>query len=103
MSEPEFGVVLFPSTNWALKGESAAKRAGLEVKLIPTPRHLSSDCGTALRFLWVDRDRLLELFGERKVTYEHVSPLVRTAGPGSGGDRLRNQTNEMGNSSRGTK
>ena len=28
------------------------RESGLECKAIPTPRHLSSDCGTALRFPW---------------------------------------------------
>lgn len=44
------GVVLFHTTTSALRAEKILKRAGLEVKLIPTPRQLSSDCGIALRF-----------------------------------------------------
>ncbi len=47
-----FGVVLFYTTSAALKAEKALKAAGLEIKLIPTPRQLSSDCGMALRFDW---------------------------------------------------
>jgi hypothetical protein len=77
MSEPEFGVVLFPSTNWALRAEGVLKSAGLEVKLIPTPRHLSSDCGTALRFVWADKEPLIAVLTERKVTHELVAPLLR--------------------------
>ena len=53
MSETRrFGVALFHSTQSAIRAEKALKEAGLEVKMIPTPRHLSSDCGLALRFLW---------------------------------------------------
>jgi len=53
MSETQqFGVALFHSTQSAIRAEKALKEAGLEVKMIPTPRHLSSDCGLALRFLW---------------------------------------------------
>ncbi len=70
MSEPAFGVMLFYSTNWAIRAERIAVRAGLEVKLIPTPRHLSSDCGTALRFMWADREALITLLNEHKVAYE---------------------------------
>ena len=30
------------------------QRAGLKVKLIPTLREFSSDCGMALRFAWAE-------------------------------------------------
>jgi len=70
MKGSDYGVVLFYSTNWAIRAEKVAKRAGFEVKLIPTPRHLSSDCGTALRFRWEDKDKLTALLEEHKVTFE---------------------------------
>jgi len=47
-----YGIVLFYSTNAAFQLEKTLKKSGIEVKLIPTPRSLSSDCGTALRFPW---------------------------------------------------
>ena len=75
MSESEYGVMLFYSTNWAIRAEKVAKKAGFEVKLIPTPRHLSSDCGTALRFRWRDRDALATLLEEHKVALEEVAQL----------------------------
>ena len=46
----EYGVVLFHSTAHAIRAERVLQRAGLKVKMIPTPRQLSSDCGMALRF-----------------------------------------------------
>jgi hypothetical protein len=48
----EYGVVLFHTTSAALRAEKVLQRAGLAVKLIPTPREFSSDCGMALRFVW---------------------------------------------------
>jgi len=45
-----YGVVLFYTTSAAMRAEKVSKKAGLDVKLIPTPRQLSSDCGIALRF-----------------------------------------------------
>lgn len=48
----EYGVVLFHTTSAALRAEKVLQRAGLPVKLIPTPREFSSDCGMALRFSW---------------------------------------------------
>jgi hypothetical protein len=52
MTRPAYGVLLFYSTSWAVRAEKVLQGAGLEVKLIPVPRHLSSDCGVALRFEW---------------------------------------------------
>lgn len=44
------GIVLFHTTTSALRAEKLLIKAGLAVKLVPTPRTLSSDCGIALRF-----------------------------------------------------
>jgi hypothetical protein len=49
------GVVLFHTTSAALRAEKVLTKAGLKVKLVPTPRELSSDCGISLRFEWADR------------------------------------------------
>jgi len=71
----EYGVIVFYSTSWALKAEKAAKEGGFEVKLIPTPRHISSDCGTALRFRWEDREALLALLESKGVRIEGVHKI----------------------------
>lgn len=44
------GVVLFESVSHALRAEKLVKAAHIACKLIPVPRHLSSDCGVCLRF-----------------------------------------------------
>jgi hypothetical protein len=44
------GVVLFHTTHAVFQLEKALAEHGVPTKLIPTPRHLSSDCGAALRF-----------------------------------------------------
>ena len=46
----EYGVVLFHTTSAAMRAEKVLKNAGIAVKLIPTPRELSSDCGISARF-----------------------------------------------------
>jgi hypothetical protein len=71
----EYGVVVFYSTSWALKAEKVAKEGGFEVKLIPTPRQISSDCGTALRFRWEDREALLALLESKGVRIEGVHKI----------------------------
>lgn len=45
-----YGVLLFHTTSATLRAEKVLKQAGMRVRLIPTPREFSSDCGIALRF-----------------------------------------------------
>jgi hypothetical protein len=49
MEEHRYVVFLFPSVSYALKAEKILKAAGVAHKLIPVPRHISSDCGVCLR------------------------------------------------------
>ena len=44
------GVILFHSTSGALRAEKLLKKEGIAYKIIPVPRHLSSDCGVCIRF-----------------------------------------------------
>jgi hypothetical protein len=61
-----YGVVLFHTTSSAMQAEKVLEKAGLAVKLIPTPRQFSSDCGISLRFGWAD--------------YVQVDSLLRSTG-----------------------
>ncbi|HUW94605.1 MAG TPA: DUF3343 domain-containing protein, partial [Anaerolineae bacterium] len=45
MTDPEHSVFLFHSTSGAIRAEKLTLESGFKVKLIPVPRHLSSDCG----------------------------------------------------------
>ena len=45
-----YGVILFHSTSGALRAEKLLKKEGIVYKIIPVPRHLSSDCGVCIRF-----------------------------------------------------
>ncbi len=47
-----YGVVLFNTTSAAMRSEKVLKKEKFNIKLIPTPRGLSSDCGVAMRFDW---------------------------------------------------
>ena len=59
----------------AIRGESIAKDRDIVVKLIPTPRHLSSDCGIALRVEACDVDALKSVFEERCLEFDRVAPV----------------------------
>ncbi|MFC1461212.1 DUF3343 domain-containing protein, partial [Verrucomicrobiota bacterium] len=41
-------IVIFPSTHLALSAERAARAAGIPVKMIPVPRHISPDCNMGM-------------------------------------------------------
>jgi hypothetical protein len=41
-----------------MRAEKLLMKAGYSIKLIPTPREFSSDCGIALRFDWTDYEQV---------------------------------------------
>jgi hypothetical protein len=63
----EYGVVLFHSTAHAIRAEKVLQRAGLKIKMIPTPRQLSSDCGMALRFARPEEPRVAAVLDQNQV------------------------------------
>lgn len=71
----EYGVVLFPSTQQALRGEKVLKGAGLPVKLIPVPRQISSDCGICLRIPWETRAEVETVLSEAGLSFPHIVPV----------------------------
>jgi hypothetical protein len=69
------GVVLFHTTSSAFRAEKLLRDGGLEVKLIPTPREFSSDCGMALRFDWDKCERVENLLRDAEVETAGVNEL----------------------------
>jgi hypothetical protein len=63
----QFGVALFHTNSGVMRAEKLLKQAGLTTKLVPTPREFSSDCGTALRFEWIYKERIEKILGDAKV------------------------------------
>ena len=50
----QYSVALFDSTSQVMRGERVLGQAGVRVKMIPTPRQISSDCGACIRILRED-------------------------------------------------
>ncbi len=69
------GVCLFYSSSMALRAEKVLKKAGFAVKLIPTPRQLSSDCGIALQFNWEEREQVREVLRQSGVEVAQLCAL----------------------------
>ena len=70
-----FQVILVHTTSHAIQAEQVLKRAGLDVKLVPTPRHLSSDCGSALRILEREQTSCVDALYGAGVPFDRIEPL----------------------------
>ena len=70
-----FGVVLFHTSSSALRTEKILLKGGLTVKLIPTPREFSSDCGVALRFNWGDESKMHALLDSANVEVSSIHKM----------------------------
>ena len=71
-----YGVALFHNSSSAMQAEAVLGRAGMIVKLIPTPRHLSSDCGVALRFDADRQSQVERLLAGARVEITGIYPLA---------------------------
>jgi hypothetical protein len=65
------GVFLFYTSSAAFRAERVLNHADLSVKLIPTPRQFSSDCGIALKLDWKEAQQAQALLKEAGV--EHAA------------------------------
>ncbi len=67
-----YSVMLMPSISHALISEKLMKENGIECKLIPTPRKISSNCGVVLRFESAQVVKVLEVVEKHGVNYERI-------------------------------
>lgn len=58
MTAADFQVVIFDSVSSALLAEKILKKLDIPFKIIPVPRHISSDCGVCIRFSARERERI---------------------------------------------
>ncbi|CAG0933652.1 hypothetical protein TFLX_03158 [Thermoflexales bacterium] len=77
----KYGVVLFHTTSAALRAEKIAAKSGHVVKLIPTPREFSSDCGIALRCEWADLEHVRAGLEAARITIASLHQLGSSALP----------------------
>jgi hypothetical protein len=78
--EPPYSVILVYSTSYALQIERLLQRAGVTTRLIPVPRHLSSDCGVCVRILRADQDLAVQYLNDKDCEYASIHPLTDSAG-----------------------
>ncbi len=68
-------IVTFPSVHHALKAERLLKKKDIEIRVINTPRHVSSDCGICLRFDDENEKQVVGSFQEGHVEYAGIYEL----------------------------
>ena len=71
----EKAVILVQGTSHAVFAELTLRRIGLHARLVPTPRHLSSDCGSAVLILEEERAAVLEALEEAGAPYDRIEAL----------------------------
>ncbi len=71
----EYAVILVYSTTHALRIEKLLGERGLECKLIPVPRHLSSDCGICVRLRRADLEAARAVIEQAGIEHEGMYPL----------------------------
>jgi hypothetical protein len=75
MSEVEsYHVALFDSTSATLLAEKLLKTEGIPFKIIPVPRHISSDCGVCIRFFSVEKEKVKNTLKD-KVDIQEIRSL----------------------------
>ena len=68
----DYAVILVYSTSYALRAEKFLKNAGILCKLMPVPRHLSSDCGVCVRIAQTDSDAALQILEAANVEIDGI-------------------------------
>ena len=71
----EYSVILVYSTAHAIRAEHVLNRAGIACKLIPVPRHLSSDCGVCVRVARADAKAAKQAMDAARVEYKEIRDL----------------------------
>ena len=75
MNDESYSVVVFHSTHAMFRLKKELDRLGVAVEAIPTPRHLSSDCGSALRFSTLQQDIVRSAVSDGQLEIQGIHEL----------------------------
>ena len=73
-------VITFDSIHRVMKAERILKGEAISLSLIPTPRHISSDCGMVVRIECDGREKALEIIQKHGLTIEGVYVIGKEKG-----------------------
>lgn len=71
----DYSVILVDSTSHALRIEKMMNTEGLASKLIPVPRHLSSDCGVCVRIGREDMEKVKRLLVDNGIVIQSIEVI----------------------------
>lgn len=71
----DFSVILFHSNNHSIRMSNILKKKGIDHKMIPVPRHLSSDCGYCVRIKSSDREIVGKVIEENDVEFDKIEEI----------------------------
>ena len=75
MTRDQYAVIIAYSTSHALRIEKLLQGIEIPCKLIPVPRHISSDCGVCLRILRSDIDAASQVIEATSVEIEGIHEI----------------------------
>ncbi len=75
MSQEGHAVVLVLATSHAVRLEKVLVSEGIPCKMIPVPRHLSSDCGVCIRIRAADAEAARTAAERATIEVQGVFPL----------------------------
>ena len=75
MTSDRYAVIFVYSTSHALRAEKFLQRAGISCKMIPVPRHISSDCGVCVRIEWADQKAAFQALKAAGMQLEGIHPI----------------------------
>jgi len=70
------GLLTFFASHHAIRADKVLREAGFTVQLIPGPKELSPNCGTAVRFEYGTRDDALAILTDAHVEVDEVHAYV---------------------------
>jgi hypothetical protein len=71
----DYAVVLVDSTSQAIQIEKILNQRNISCKLIPVPRHLSSDCGVCVRIMKQDVESIKTILMDRQIGYQSIEVI----------------------------
>ena len=75
MRTDTYAVILLFGTSHAIRAERVLYLAGIACKLIPVPRHISSNCGVCVRSERVDKETALDALEKAQVQIEGIHDI----------------------------
>jgi hypothetical protein len=70
-----YAVILVFGTSHAIRAEHLLQRAGVTCKMIPVPRHLSSNCGVCVRIGRTDVEAAKQTLAEGRLEIEGIHEI----------------------------